>query len=52
MDVIQEALIRANKLGRKNIKVIGYREPASATESPELILIITTPPNETASDTL
>jgi len=51
MDIILDAIIRANRLGRKNIMVIGYREPQSATEEPWLTLITSPPPDETASDT-
>jgi len=51
MDIILDAIIRANKLGRKNVMVTGYREPRSATDRPELILIFQPPPDETASDT-
>ena len=51
MDRILDAIIRANKLGRKNIMVTGYREPQTASESPELKLILELPPEQTASDT-
>ena len=51
MDRILDALIRANKLGRKNVMVTGYREPISATDGPELTLITGPPPDEAASDT-
>ena len=51
MDRIEDALIRANKLGRKGVMVIGYIEPQSAADKPELTLITALPPTETASDT-
>ena len=51
MDRIQDALIRANKLGRKGIMVVDYLEPQSATDKPVLTLIVALPPLETASDT-
>ena len=51
MDRILDAIIRANKLGRKNIMVTGYLEPTSATQRPESTLITEPPPNQTASDT-
>jgi hypothetical protein len=49
-DIIKNAIIRANKLGLKGVKVTGYIEPISATQSPELALITTTTEPQTASD--
>jgi len=51
IDLVKEAIIQANRLGFKGMKVVGYMEPESATDNPELRLIIfcTLPENKTAS---
>lgn len=48
-ELIKDAIRRANKLGAKGIQVVGYIESQSATESPDLKLIMQLPPLETAS---
>lgn len=49
-EVILSAIRRANKLGAKGIEVVGYLEPQSATELPELRLIAQMPKETTASE--
>jgi len=50
MDRILDAIIRANKLGRKNIMVVDYLEPSSATDNGRLILMIQEPPLQGADE--
>lgn len=46
MDMIQEAIIEANILGKNGIEVIDYIEPQSAAEDPKLKLIGVYPPSQ------
>lgn len=37
-DRVLDAIKKANKLGARGLQVVGYREPESASSSPDLIL--------------
>ena len=48
-----EALIKANKLGARGMRVVGYKEPQSAGDDPSYILITERPtPPASAGDLL
>ena len=40
IDLILDALIRANEAGKDGNRVVGYAYPRNATDDPQLILII------------
>ncbi len=48
--LIRDALKRANKLGAKNVEVVGYAEVGLATQFDEILLIVQQPKLSTASD--
>ena len=47
---ITNAIVRSNKLGARGIQVVGYLEPQTAIESPELKLITQIPRSQAASE--
>ena len=49
-DIMWEAIIRANKLGRKGFQVISYGEQETATERPEIKFVVQLNEPETAAD--
>ena len=49
-DIIWDAIVRANKLGRQNLEVCGYSEPQSATSDPRIILGLKIPESQSGCE--